>query len=261
MVTTPILNVDEVLNALERWINQRPGLDWRNYGADENGRAAYRAEIRAIGKDKARAVAALDEARAIVSAEEPDVRPALLADAFRAFSGRLTWNIYTVNGASESCPGPDCDAKPGNRHSGICKGGNHLIKSGLSYTTGQYWPTEYRKAAASVLEAYISGWRQHEAARKPQTFTYTTLADVRAANQSIGNHWFDQSTMRFFRTKLESGLIAGKWFITSEKASDDERRRFTVREAQPDGSIDTVGEFQGFSTRADARESLKGGAA
>ena len=56
---TPITNVTEVFDALEAWINQRPGLEFANYGAI----APYRAEMRSIAKDKARAIAALDTAR------------------------------------------------------------------------------------------------------------------------------------------------------------------------------------------------------
>lgn len=38
---------DEILTALGRWIRQRPGLEFGNYGDLK----AYRAEVRAIGRD------------------------------------------------------------------------------------------------------------------------------------------------------------------------------------------------------------------
>ena len=44
IVPTPINNVTEVFDALEAWINQRPGLEFANYGAI----APYRAEMRSF---------------------------------------------------------------------------------------------------------------------------------------------------------------------------------------------------------------------
>ena len=145
---------------------------------------------------------------------------------FSAFSGRLEWKPYP-----EALP---------------------ITPWHLTYCAGQYWPTEYRKAAAAVLERYVSLWRQAYAAATPPTFIYRTMDDVIAANKAIGNHWFERDTMRFFKTRIESGLIAGHRFITSEKGPDGVRR-YSVREACPDGTIDTVGEFQAYRTRDQAR--------
>jgi hypothetical protein len=229
MVNTPI-DATEIFDALETFIKQRPGLDARDYGFDTNGRAAYRAEIRDIGKDKVRAMKALDEARAL-----SPVRADVLLDSFRAFSGRLSWT------------------PPPSNSLGVTTG---LVKGRLSYCNGQYAPTEYRKAAASVLETYIAAWRRAENEAAPQTFVYQTIEDVKAANRAIGNHWFDRSTMSFFNCKIESGLIAGRYFITSEK-NEDRPRLFSVRAAMPDGSIDTIGEFQAYISRDDARAAIK----
>jgi hypothetical protein len=245
-VGTPALDVNAVFTALEKWINQRPGLEYGNYGA----MAPYRAELRSIANDKKSALKALEEARGL----DPQ-KPELLADAFSAFSGRLEWKTATFNASHERCA--SCDVIPLAVHLKTCTGGDHRIAGHLEYTTGQYWPTEYRKAAASVLERYIASWRQAENDAKPQTFAYQTMADVKDANRRIGNHWFDRSTMRFFNTKIESGLIGGKYFITSERYDDDRPRLFTVRRADPDGTIDTVGEFQGYHSREDAREAIR----
>lgn len=226
-VSAPALDVDAVFAAIEKWINRRPGLDYRDYGQI----APYRAELRSIANDKKRALKALDEARGLQPA-----RPELLADAFSAFSGRLEWK-----------PAP-CNSD------GVETG---LVAAHLEYTTGQYWPTEYRKAAASVLERYVSLWRQKQAEERPREFTYETMADVKSANRQIGNHWFERGTMRFFNTKIESGLIGGKYFITSERYNENSPRLFTVRRAEPDGTIGTVGEFQAYRSREDAREAIK----
>jgi len=76
---------------------------------------------------------------------------------------------------------------------------------------------------------------------------FKTLAEVKAANKAIGNHWFERSTMRFFNSKVETGLLRGRFFITSERMELTFPKRYTVREAMPDGDIKTVGEFQGYT--------------
>jgi len=107
-----------ILNALRSWVNQRPGLDYCNYG----DRRSYRAELRGITRDK-------KDALALLSAVElsPVTADQLRASFRRAYSGRLTWKE---------------DGKGGGR---------------LSYCTGQYWPTEYRKAACACLAAALWG--------------------------------------------------------------------------------------------------------
>lgn len=107
---------DAILAAMRKWINQRPGLDPRNYGYDVDGRAAYLAEARGIARDgrDARTLLAAIEARPGITAT--DLRRALA----QSFSGRLSWD--------------------GRR---------------LDYTVGQYWPTEYRAAAATVLSRAV----------------------------------------------------------------------------------------------------------
>lgn len=104
-----------ILEALRAWIMQRPGLDPRNYD-----RAGYRSDSRAITQQKADALELL---RAVETRKALTVET--LREAFRAFSGRLSWD--------------------GKR---------------LDYCTGQYWPTEYRAAACAVLRSALwDYWR------------------------------------------------------------------------------------------------------
>lgn len=84
-----------------------------------------------------------------------------------------------------------------------------------------------------------------------------TLADVKNANRAAGMHWFDRDTTRFFRTRIESKLLAGDYFITSEAYSDTAPRLYSIRQAQPDGGIETIGRFQGYTTKAAAQEAVK----
>jgi len=68
-----------VIDALNAWVNQRPGLDYGNYG----DLVAYRAEVRSIGKD-------LQHARAMLNyaAWHDSITAEMILDA--AKSGRLS---------------------------------------------------------------------------------------------------------------------------------------------------------------------------
>lgn len=68
-----------IIDALHRWINQRPGLEFSNYGDV----SSYRAELRSIGKD-------LQHARAMVNyvAWHDSITAEMILDA--AGSGRLS---------------------------------------------------------------------------------------------------------------------------------------------------------------------------
>lgn len=104
-----------ILAALRAWIDQRPGLEYGNYGDP----VSYRAELRGITRDKR------DAQTLLTAVELSPVTVDQLKAGFRAYSGRLTWNE---------------DGKGGGR---------------LSYCTGQYWPTEYRQAACACLAAAL----------------------------------------------------------------------------------------------------------
>lgn len=88
-----------------------------------------------------------------------------------------------------------------------------------------------------------------------------TMADIRLQNKAIGNHFFDRDSMRFFDSRIESGLLDNKYFITSEQfhGSDgySESRKYTIREAKPDGKIETIGEFNSFKSKLEAKEHIK----
>ena len=114
----------KLIAALDTFIRQRPGLDYGNYGDP----VAYRAEVRSIGKD-------LQHARALLRYVEwhESITAAMIVDASKhAFSGRLT--ITEENG--------------------------QIV---LDYCTGQYWPTEYRRAVCGVLSSAIWGWLRENA--------------------------------------------------------------------------------------------------
>ena len=86
---------------------------------------------------------------------------------------------------------------------------------------------------------------------------FGTMADVKEANRAIGHHWFEPSSMRFFRSRVGQTLYGGRYFISSEQFDDQSPRLYTVREVKPDGSIGTVGQFQGHRSRDHALTVIK----
>ena len=136
-----------IIDALNRWIAQRPGLEFGNYGDV----SSYRAELRSIGKD-------LQHARAMVNyvAWHDSITAEMIMSAADN-GGRLT---LTVNGD----------------------------KVTINYVTGQYWPTEYRRAVCALMSSVIWAWLR-------ENCEYKTGDDIRKAarrelGQSIANRWF-----------------------------------------------------------------------
>jgi len=86
---------------------------------------------------------------------------------------------------------------------------------------------------------------------------WNSLADIVAANEAIGNFWFSDDTLEFFRCiyggKL-GGVIGGRFFVTGERGPHQSRHFYSVRVANDDGSISTLGEFQDYSTPGAARK-------
>lgn len=136
-----------IIDALNRWIAQRPGLEFGNYGDV----SSYRAELRSIGKD-------LQHARAMVNyvAWHDSITADMILDA--AGSGRLSIVV---------------------RDDGTVA---------IDYCTGQYWPTEYRRAVCALMSSVIWAWLR-------ENCEYKTGDDIRKAarrelGQSIANRWF-----------------------------------------------------------------------
>lgn len=79
-----------------------------------------------------------------------------------------------------------------------------------------------------------------------------------------GGHWFDPGTMRFFKTRLSEHLFYGAtiiYFVSSEQGPNG-IRRYSVRSYTPEtGEIDTVGEFQQYRTRDQAKRAAAKAAA
>lgn len=84
-----------------------------------------------------------------------------------------------------------------------------------------------------------------------------TVADLRRKNEEIGNHFFSPSTMKGFASKVESEILGGQYFITSEKNFNGTKREFTIRGFKPDGKVINNPFNQKFDTKSDAKAFLK----
>lgn len=203
------------ISQLVAFAAQNSGLEYANYGELKS----YNQEARSISQDWRRFKAAL------IAASLSGVTDAnVIAEAPHAFSGRLTWHETALPKLSY-----------------------------WEYTTGQYFPTEYRKAAATLLE-YAT--RKAKQSRPPAKAKVSSISDLQRLNEQNGGCWFEPSTMRFFRTRIESGILRGKYFITSDQRDYDTPRKFTARSFDDEGSVGTVGEFHEHDTKQEAIESL-----
>jgi len=90
---------------------------------------------------------------------------------------------------------------------------------------------------------------------------FTSIPAVKAAFNAAGSFWFSPSTMRFFNTKIESSLIGGRYFITSERYESDQPKLFNIRMVvrNDDASLDieTVGEHMTYTTKQQAMNALE----
>jgi len=89
------------------------------------------------------------------------------------------------------------------------------------------------------------------------TRKWASMAEVKAAHaaRKVGNHWFEKDTMRFFHSRIESGIIRGRYFITSEVNPSDEKR-YSVRYVTDDAEIETLGEFHSYKTKEAAKRAI-----
>lgn len=141
-----------LIDALQRFVAQRPGLEFANYGDV----SAYRSEMRSITKDRHHA----EELLRAVSWRDSITADDILHAAKYAFSGRLSITEHDTY--------PETDPR----------------RFVLDYCTGQYWPTEYRRAVCSVLSSALwDYWR--DAGDSP------IGAARRELPRSIAHRWFN----------------------------------------------------------------------
>lgn len=79
---------------------------------------------------------------------------------------------------------------------------------------------------------------------------YNTIKDIIRKNEVIGKYFFSKDTMRFFHSRILPRIYtapAGAYFITSERMDMDHQRLYSLRFADLNGEIDTIGPFNKFS--------------
>ena len=94
---------------------------------------------------------------------------------------------------------------------------------------------------------------------------FKTLADFKRAHKAAGGHFFDRGAMRFFESRIESGLLKGGYFITSERFAsisydadiEIPSRMFHVRKIDEEWplGIDRIGDH--YETREDAMDAVR----
>lgn len=147
------MNKTTLIHALGAFISQRSGIDFRNYASGDyaRSRSAFLGDYRPILKHGKHARRLLDYvSRRDISAED------LVQASQSAFSGRLSF--VTIKDAV-----------------------------GVSYVTGQYFPTEYRRAACSVLARAIWEYFRTGCNYSPEDIR---KAARREFGRAIASAWF-----------------------------------------------------------------------
>lgn len=84
-----------------------------------------------------------------------------------------------------------------------------------------------------------------------------SMTEVKSMNIAAGYHFFDRAAMRFFRSRICSGLYKNLCFVTSEIDWSDNRRYSVRRFCLDDCTIETIGEFHSYPTLSAAREAAR----
>lgn len=87
---------------------------------------------------------------------------------------------------------------------------------------------------------------------------YTDIAEMKQANTEAGQFFFSPGAMEFFNSVIETGVLYGRYFITSERAELSDPKRYTVRMLDDNARDHTVGEFQQHATLDSAKTFLAG---
>ena len=152
-----------ILDALDAFVRQRPGLEFGNYGDV----TSYRSELRSITRD----LHDYRELRKAVQWRDGITADALL-EATHAFSGRLQ--------LKETAKEPAC---------GYINSGNlGVVAFDVDYCTGQYFPTEYRKAACAVLAQALWDYTRGHAMPAPCDHRVRSYGSDEQAGKWLGIH-------------------------------------------------------------------------
>ncbi|MGI9554843.1 MAG: DUF7447 family protein [Vampirovibrionia bacterium] len=85
--------------------------------------------------------------------------------------------------------------------------------------------------------------------------TYKKMQEIIRDNPK----WFSPDSMKYFNTKIKSGVLKGRYFITEETHYNrygEGDTKYSIREAKEDEII-TIGDFHSFETVKEAKAYLK----
>jgi hypothetical protein len=88
---------------------------------------------------------------------------------------------------------------------------------------------------------------------------YTSINQIISEAKAAGSHFFDESTLRFFSSRIHSKIYGGCYFITSECDTyrDTNPRYYTIRKYEGGLKVETASNFCEFETRAQAISAVK----
>lgn len=162
----------ELLDTLRAFAAKRPCLDFADYGNAQT----YRQESRAITRD-------LHNARELIRAVELSSITAeqIIQASTSAFSGRLTIT----------------ETESGYK---------------LDYCTGQYFPTEYRKAVCAVLSAALWNYYRDQCMPEPEYIQHGSAIDLPMRTEILFNGLSAGDYLRRTFRRNFSRSVANTWF-------------------------------------------------
>lgn len=86
---------------------------------------------------------------------------------------------------------------------------------------------------------------------------FNSMEEIRNLNARVGLFFFQSEWMLMMDSTIESDVLYGCFFITRECNFDRSEHFYSIREALPDGRINTIGGFQQFETKGDAIDYLE----
>ena len=82
---------------------------------------------------------------------------------------------------------------------------------------------------------------------------YDSMAAIKRANKRAGYYFFESATMGFFNSRIHTrNPIDGRYFVTGERPGREHPWKYSLRMVQPDGDVDTIGDFGQFGSKESA---------
>ncbi len=82
------------------------------------------------------------------------------------------------------------------------------------------------------------------------------IDNVVIANKNAGGTFFDSRTILYFKNKVLPTMYSGKYFISYD-LTENEGKRYSVREVLPSGLIKLVGERHEHATLTAAKDAIR----